>query len=272
MNSDNGDPRREFERGELDDDVVHGLLAALADRNAREIEARSTATEPIEVESRRRTRFLFARALAAAAVLALAVLVAMPFAGPNAASASEIIRTAERHFTSAKRVYEIRVMRWAGPTARRMLSGEVEFRPGPPPVSEGYLEGGRNESGEPAWRLHFGRDEQGAWVSGSDAARKARPIVRQIVGEDDDAFGTQDVEAMTLDSLLGRLRHGYDLEMLGSPSMRTIIAKRRDGLRIGPQRVELELARDGHTIERAKVELARPGAPMVIELRLRGRS
>jgi hypothetical protein len=265
-------PHDGFERSELDDDVVHGLLAAMADRNAREIESRLPSEQADVPEARRVNSFLFTRALATAAVLALAVLIAVPFARPSSANAAEIIRTAERHFSAAKRVYDIRVMRWAGPVARRMLTGEVEFRPGPPPVSEGFLVGGRTESGEPAWRVTFGRDEQGPWVAGNDAARRARPIVRQIVGDEDDGLGTQDIEALTLDAVLSRLRNGYDLEMSGSSSMRTIVAKRREGVRMGPQRVELELARDGQTVERAKVEIARTGAPMVIELRLRERS
>jgi hypothetical protein len=211
----------------------------------------------------------FWRALMAAAVLAFAAFVVIPFVGPGEANVVEIIRAAERHYVAAARVYELRVTLWGGPLGRHMLSGEVQFRPGPPPVSEGFLTGGRDESGQPVWGVTFGRDENGAWVQGSKGVRRSRPIVRQNPRDDDGPLPPQDLEAMTLEAVLPHLRSGYDLELLGTPSMRTIIAKRREGVRSGPQRVDIELARDGRTIERAKIEVTRSAASTIVELRLR---
>lgn len=285
-----GTDGRDEAREDLREDVVHGLLAALADRE-RAAAGSTAAIDDEEDDRADRPRSVIARipfltrALAAVAMIALATLVALPFVGSNAARAADVVRDAQRHFLSAARVYEIRVTRWAGPVSRRLMTGEVSFHPGPPPVSEGFLVGGNAEGEKGAWRVTLGRDANGPWVAGKDGVHRARLIVRQIVGEDDDGLHDQDVEAMTLEAVLARLDHGYDLEMFGTPTMRTVVAKRRDGVR-GPTRVELELARDGRTVERAKVEIARPtpfgGAaqqpatpsgwtpgPAVIELRLR---
>ncbi|MBL9120894.1 MAG: hypothetical protein JNL80_13365 [Phycisphaerae bacterium] len=257
---------------QLTDDVIHGLLAGLADRERIELDARGgPVDEPIGDSRSGASRVLLARALATAAMVALAVMLAMPFVGPQTATAAELVRTAQRHFATAARTYEIRVTKWGGPLARRLLTGEVEFRPGPPPTSEGYLIGGLADQKEGTWRVTFGRDASGSWVRGTDGVRRARPIVRQIVGDSDDPLPSQDVEAMTLDAVLSRLNDGYDLDVFGAPSMRTVIAKRRESTRTGPLRVELELARDGRTVERAKVEIARPGSPTVVELRLQAR-
>ncbi len=285
FNSDRPDGRAA--RAALDDDLMHGLLEAAADE-ARAFD-QADAPRPMPIATARRTRMPLAALASAAAMLTLVLLVLLPIVGPRVANASEIVREAERSLVaSGPRTYDVRITRWGGPFELRLVSGEVTYRPsaasGTPPTTEGFLLFGEpsrirdgidrpiRERQRPQRRLDFGRDADGAWYRGPDGTRWARPFARDIMQGDEEAPSGEDLDAMTLDALLSKLSNGYALEVLGSPTMRVIIAKRKPATRYGPARVELELAEDGRTIERAIMEIDRGQHATTIELRLRDAS
>jgi hypothetical protein len=289
----NGNDNRPNDRhagdAQLDDDIMHGLLCAEADE-ARAFE-QADAPPPLPYAPARRLRAPLAALASAAAMLTLALLVLLPVIGPQVANASEIVREAERSLVaSGPRTYDVRITRWGGPFELRLVSGEVTYRPaaapGTPPTTEGFLLFGERDAQRlregvdrpirerlrPQRRLDFGRDADGAWYRGPDGTRWARPIARDIMQGDEEAPSGEDLDAMTLDALLSKLSQGYALEVLGSHTMRAIIAKRKPATRFGPARVELELAEDGRTIERAVMEIDRGPHATTIELRLRAAS
>lgn len=291
MNGREDDNRGDRERA-MGEDLVHGLLVALADREqsagARSSNSNDRALRgdfPMSLRgdraplrddrapnggarARLARRFPLTASLSAAAMVALVALIVIPWVGPwvgpREASAAELVRNAQRSLASAStRTYSLRITRWGGPFARRMVAGQIVYHAGPPPTSEGSL-----EIGDTGRRVKFGRDADGPWIVLGDGVRRTRLLGRVLESNDESPFSAHDVEAMTLDLVLTRLAHGYDLESLGSPTMRTVVAKRRDADGVGPSRVELELARDGRTIERATVELDRTAVPTTIEMRM----
>lgn len=284
MSGPEDDNRGDQERA-MGEDLVHGLLVALADRErsagarAPHGDDRAPRVEnraPLRgdrapnggARARLPRRFPLAASLSAAAMVALVALIVIPWVGPwvgpREASAAELVRNAQRSLASASsRTYSLRITRWGGPFARRMVAGQVVYHAGPPPTSEGSL-----ELGDTGRRVRFGRDAEGPWIVLGDGVRRTRLLGRVLEANDESPFSAHDVDAMTLDLVLARLAHGYDLESLGSATMRTVVAKRRDPAGVGPSRVELELARDGRTIELATIELDRTAVPTTIEMRL----
>lgn len=260
------------DRPTVDEDLVHGLLTALADEErasgATPLVSASVEEDPVRTRDEGRSapsrRYPFAAILSAAAMITLVVLVALPMLGPRTANAAEIVRVARRELVArGPRTYEVRITRWGGPFSLRMVSGEVTYRPGTPPVAEGFL-----EVGESRRRIVFGRDAEGPWFRGPDGLRWARPFARELVQADEETPSGADLEAMTLDVVLAKLSSGYELEITGTKTMRVVIAKRRDRDRAGPSRVELELGKDGETIEVARIELDKARYATTVELRL----
>ncbi|MBM4110836.1 MAG: hypothetical protein FJ254_05690 [Phycisphaerae bacterium] len=218
------DPQR------LDDDVMHGLMAAHASESVGATLAR---VHP------RRTRFMrpiSIGSIAAILLMAVTLAVLVPLAiGPSTANASDVIGTAEAAFAEpGSRTYEIRITRWGGPVASRLMQGEITHVAGSEPRSFGYLE--IDDSGK---RVEFGRDAQGAWFKGPDGqvrrrtaddagAREPRDPMKQ--GPKDAARQPGfpiDIDWMTLDSVLPRLKKGYDLQVVEYPRWKTLIARRQ---------------------------------------------
>jgi len=215
---------------QFDDDVMHGLMAAHASESVGATLAR---VEP------RRARIMQPMSMgpiAAILLMAVTLAVLVPLAiSPSAANASEVIGSAEAALAEpGSRTYEIRITRWGGPVASRLMQGEITHVAGSEPRSFGYLE--LDDSGK---RMEFGRDAQGAWFKGPDgqvrrrgtddggakdardpAQQGAKPAARQ-------AGLPIDVDWMTLDSVLPRLKKGYDLQVVEYPRWKTLIARRQ---------------------------------------------
>lgn len=239
------------------DDVVHGLLVAHASESVGatvgHTGARTTA------RAGRRVVALPMGPLAAILLFAVTLGILIPLAlNPSTANASAVIGSAEAALAeSGSRTYEIRVTRWGGPAANRMMVGEITHVAGEQPHAIGYLE--LDESGK---RIEFGRDAQGVWFKGPDGQvrrRDANEAPHADVGpggarRDDHQRAEErraaaggpgaasgqgagangrpftlpiDLDWMTLDSVLPKLRHGYDLQVVEYPRWRTLIARRQ---------------------------------------------
>lgn len=215
---------------QLDDDVMHGLMAAHASESVGATIAR---VEP------RRTRSMPSISMgpiAAILLMAVTLAVLVPLAiSPSSANASEVIGSAEAALAEpGSRTYEIRITRWGGPVASRLMQGEITHVAGSEPQSFGYLE--LDDSGK---RLEFGRDAQGTWFKGPDGQVRRRTAEGSDGREprDPSQQGTKpaarqaglpvDVDWMTLDSVLPRLKKGYDLQVVEYPRWKTLIARRQ---------------------------------------------
>ncbi len=234
----------------LRDDVVHGLLVAHASEHAGGVVGR---VQP----ARRRAAARWSLGPIAAMVLiavTLGVLVPLSLNG-SPANASAVLASAESTLAeSGARTYEIRITRWGGPAASRMMVGEVTLVPGTPAQSTGYIE--LDDAGH---RVEFGRDADGPWFKGSDGVvrRHAPRGNERQSGEPQrmhDGRGPQDghgagdgrgvgdgrgagegraggapfdVDWLTLDAVLPKLRKGYDMQVVEYPRWRTLIARRQ---------------------------------------------
>ncbi len=227
---------------QFDDDVVHGLMAAHASESvgatlARVEPRRSRAMQPMSMGP-----------IAAILLMAVTLAVLVPLAiSPSAANASDVIGSAEAALAEpGSRTYEIRITRWGGPVASRLMQGEITHVAGGDPRSFGYLE--LDDSGK---RVEFGRDAQGAWFKGLDgqikrregkaaegrsdakgaAERRSDQAAAGEAGTRSDARAVGgmlvDVDWMTLDSVLPRLKKGYDLQVVEYPRWKTLIARRQ---------------------------------------------
>ena len=227
---------------DLDDDVMHGLLAAHASET---VGATAGRVEPRRVRS---MQPMSMGPIAAILLLAVTLAVLVPLAiSPSAASANDVIGSAEAALAEpGSRTYEIRITRWGGPVVSRLMVGEITHVAGPDARSFGYLE--LDDAGK---RIEFGRDDQGSWFKGPDGQirrRDAKPDARgAAAGErraqqgatdaaDGAAGGGQsargqslpvDLDWMTLDSVLPRLKNGYDLQVVEYPRWRTLVARRQ---------------------------------------------
>lgn len=221
---DPGDPKQ------FDDDVMHGLMAAHASESV------GAALARVEPRRARIMQPMSMGPIAAILLMAVTLAVLVPLAiSPSAANASDVIGSAEAALAEpGSRTYEIRITRWGGPVASRLMQGEITHVAGSEPRSFGYLE--LDDSGK---RMEFGRDAQGAWFKGPDgqvrrrgtddggakdardpAQQGAKPAARQ-------AGLPIDVDWMTLDSVLPRLKKGYDLQVVEYPRWKTLIARRQ---------------------------------------------
>ena len=215
---------------QFDDDVMHGLMAAHASESV------GAALARVEPRRARIMQPMSMGPIAAILLMAVTLAVLVPLAiSPSAANASEVIGSAEAALAEpGSRTYEIRITRWGGPVASRLMQGEITHVAGNEPRSFGYLE--LDDSGK---RMEFGRDAQGAWFKGPDgqvrrrgtddggakdardpAQQGAKPAARQ-------AGLPIDVDWMTLDSVLPRLKKGYDLQVVEYPRWKTLIARRQ---------------------------------------------
>jgi len=213
---------------QLDDDVMHGLMAAHASESVGATVAR---VEP------RRARIMQPMSMgpiAAILLMAVTLAVLVPMAiSPSAANASDVIGSAEAALAEpGSRTYEIRITRWGGPVASRLMQGEITHVAGSEPRSFGYLE--LDDSGK---RMEFGRDAQGAWFKGPDGQVRRRGTDDGKESRDPAQQGAKqsarqsgllvDVDWMTLDSVLPRLKKGYDLQVVEYPRWKTLIARRQ---------------------------------------------
>jgi len=213
---------------QLDDDVMHGLMAAHASESVGATVAR---VEP------RRARIMQPMSMgpiAAILLMAVTLAVLVPMAiSPSAANASDVIGSAEAALAEpGSRTYEIRITRWGGPVASRLMQGEITHVAGSEPRSFGYLE--LDDSGK---RMEFGRDAQGAWFKGPDGqvrrrgaddGKESRDLAQQGAKQSARQSGLLvDVDWMTLDSVLPRLKKGYDLQVVEYPRWKTLIARRQ---------------------------------------------
>ncbi len=215
---------------QLDDDVMHGLMAAHAS------EAVGATVARVEPRRSRSMQPMSMGPIAAILLLAVTLAVLVPLAiSPSVANASDVLGTAQAALAEpGSRTYEIRITRWGGPVASRLMQGEITHVAGSEPRSFGYLE--LDDSGK---RLEFGRDEQGAWFKGPDGQVRRRTTEDTGVKEAKDpsqqaakpaarqAGLPVDVDWMTLDSVLPRLKKGYDLQVVEYPRWRTLIARRQ---------------------------------------------
>ncbi|MBM4052848.1 MAG: hypothetical protein FJ270_08940 [Planctomycetes bacterium] len=215
---------------QFDDDVIHGLMAAHASESVGATVAR---VEPRRVRS---MQPMSMGPIAAILLMAVTLAVLVPMAiSPSAASASDVIGSAEAALAEpGSRTYEIRITRWGGPVASRLMQGEITHVAGSEPRSFGYLE--LDDSGK---RLEFGRDAQGAWFKGSDGQVRRRaaddagpreprdPSQQGAKGTARQAGLPVDIDWMTLNSVLPRLKKGYDLQVVEYPRWKTLIARRQ---------------------------------------------
>ncbi len=221
---DPGDPKQ------FDDDVMHGLMAAHASESV------GAALARVEPRRARIMQPMSMGPIAAILLMAVTLAVLVPLAiSPSAANASEVIGSAEAALAEpGSRTYEIRITRWGGPVASRLMQGEITHVAGSEPRSFGYLE--LDDSGK---RMEFGRDAQGAWFKGPDGqvrrrgtddggAKDARDSAQQGAKPAARQAGLPiDVDWMTLDSVLPRLKKGYDLQVVEYPRWKTLIARRQ---------------------------------------------
>lgn len=215
---------------QFDDDVVHGLMAAHASESVGATIAR------VEPRRARSMQPMSMGPIAAILLMAVTLAVLVPMAiSPSAANASEVIGSAEAALAEpGSRTYEIRITRWGGPVSSRLMQGEITHVAGSEPRSFGYLE--LDDSGK---RMEFGRDAQGAWFKGPDGQVRRRAAdgggakeARDAAQQDGKAAPRQaglpiDVDWMTLDSVLPRLKKGYDLQVVEYPRWKTLIARRQ---------------------------------------------
>ena len=226
----------------IDDDVMHGLMAAHASESVGATVGR------VEPRGARAMRPMSIGPIAAILLMAITLAVLVPLAiSPSAASANDVIGSAQAALAEpGSRTYEIRITRWGGPVASRLMVGEITHVAGPDARSFGYLE--LDDAGK---RIEFGRDDQGSWFKGPDGQirrRDAKPDARGAaagerraqqgatdaadgaVGGGQSARGQSlpvDLDWMTLDSVLPRLKNGYDLQVVEYPRWRTLIARRQ---------------------------------------------
>jgi hypothetical protein len=220
----------------LDDDVMHGLMAAHASESVGATVGR------VEPRGARTMRPMSMGPIAAILLMAITLAVLVPLAiSPSAASANDVIGSAQAALAEpGSRTYEIRITRWGGPVASRLMVGEVTHVAGPDPRSFGYLE--LDDAGK---RIEFGRDAQGLWFKGSDgqlrrreakADARSEAAVERRAQQGGDGSGSAatrgpsmpvDLDWMTLDSVLPRLKNGYDLQVVEYPRWRTLIARRQ---------------------------------------------
>lgn len=121
---------------QLDDDVMHGLMAAHASESVGATIAR------VEPRRARSMPPMSMGPIAAILLMAVTLAVLVPLAiSPSSANASEVIGSAEAALAEpGSRTYEIRITRWGGPVASRLMQGEITHVAGSEPRSFGYLE------------------------------------------------------------------------------------------------------------------------------------
>jgi hypothetical protein len=227
---------------QFEDDVVHGLMAAHASESVGATIARVEPRRPRSMQP------MSMGPIAAILLMAVTLAVLVPLAiSPSAANASDVIGSAEAALAEpGSRTYEIRITRWGGPVASRLMQGEITHVAGGEPRSFGYLE--LDDSGK---RVEFGRDAQGVWFKGLDGQIKRREA-KAAEGRSDAKGAAErrsdqaaageagarsdarlaggmlaDVDWMTLDSVLPRLKKGYDLQVVEYPRWKTLIARRQ---------------------------------------------
>ena len=162
------DPR---EPRQFDDDVMHGLMAAHASETV------GTTVARVEPRRSRSMQPMSMGPIAAILLMAVTLAVLVPLAiSPSAANASDVIGSAEAALAEpGSRTYEIRITRWGGPVASRLMQGEITHVAGSEPRSFGYLE--LDDSGK---RMEFGLDAQGAHSPGSINDIRAPPIGKSL--------------------------------------------------------------------------------------------